>query len=51
LIQPVQARKLQSTQVKCLPEQRWVRLEQETSLAVPKPVADLLRELYAGEDA
>jgi A/G-specific adenine glycosylase len=51
LIQPVRARMLQSPQVKCLPEQRWVRLEQETSLAVPKPVADLLRELYAGEDA
>jgi A/G-specific adenine glycosylase len=48
LIQPVRARKLQSTQVKCLPEQRWVRHEKEPGLAVPKPVADLLRELSSG---
>jgi len=51
LIQPVRARKLQSTQVKCLPGQRWVRPEQEPGLAVPKPVADLLLELRNGESA
>jgi len=51
LIQPVRSRKLQARQVKCLPEQRWLALAQETSLAVPKPVADLLRELNTGEYA
>ena len=51
LIQPVRARKLQAGQVKCLPEQRWIALAQGSSLAVPKPVADLLRELITGENA
>ena len=51
LIQPVRARKLQARQVKCSPEQRWIALAQGSSLAVPKPVADLLRELNTGEYA
>ncbi len=45
LIQPVRARKLHARQVKSLPEYCWVTLKQESTLAVPKPVADLLREL------
>jgi A/G-specific adenine glycosylase len=50
-IQPVRLRTLRARQVKCLPEHRWVAPREEWSLALPKPVADLLLELGEGENA
>jgi len=48
-IHPVMTGKLRSTQVRCSGQTDWFDVEQQEELGVPKPVADLLRELKSGE--
>jgi len=48
-IRPVLTGKLRSTQVRCSAQTDWFDLDQQVELGVPKPVADLLRDLKTGE--
>ena len=47
-IQPVLVRSMQAEQVKCSAEQNWVTAERQAELGLPKPVAELLKELNTG---
>jgi A/G-specific adenine glycosylase len=50
-IQPVLLSTARSQQVKCPTEQCWIALDRQDAIGIPKPVADLLRELNNGEFA
>jgi A/G-specific adenine glycosylase len=51
MIQPLHVSMPKSAQVKCAAEHCWVTFGNETAVAVPKPVADLLQQLHTGENA
>ena len=48
-IHPILVRSIESRRVKCQPEQQWFKLDSKALPGVPKPAAELIKQLHQSE--